>query len=280
MRKKRNSWVFLLLVITPVFAFCQSETVVSTIPNCSISRIKPKASKLKPISAGVLNGRAILLVKPVYPAAAKSVKVQGTVEISILIDESGCVTEAKYVSGHPLLTASSLKAARASSFEPVLLSGNPIRVQGVIVYNYRLDLMNWLELGFSSNDYDTVLEYLPAGFDVEAKLLRQSKDLPWDEKQEILESVKKGLLRDLATDSKNQWLFSVGMWLRSFHSIPWKGDYADNAFAELRLLLDSMPLNVSPKLKVELSELMALQNANDINAKLKFIELRFFDLGN
>ena len=174
MEKKSNLFSLVLLAIAPVVAFCQSETSTGNIPDCSVSRIKPKPSKLKPISVGVLNGKAILLVKPVYPAAGKAVGASGSVQISVLMDESGCVSEAKYVSGHPLLIASSLKAAKSSSFEPVLLSGNPIRVYGVIVYNYLPSSMNWLELGFSSDSYDILLEYLPAGFEVERKLISQS----------------------------------------------------------------------------------------------------------
>jgi TonB family protein len=88
------------------------------------------------ISGGVLNGKATKLVKPVYPAAAKAVRASGAVNVQVTIDEKGSVVAASAVSGHPLLRASAVQAARESTFSPTLLSGKPVKVTGVIVYNF------------------------------------------------------------------------------------------------------------------------------------------------
>ena len=88
------------------------------------------------ISGGVLNGKAISLPKPPYPPIAKSAKASGTVVVQVLVDESGNVTEAHPVSGHPLLQAAAVAAARQAKFTPTKLSGQPVKVKGVVTYNF------------------------------------------------------------------------------------------------------------------------------------------------
>jgi len=88
------------------------------------------------ISGGVLNGKATSLPKPPYPPAAKAVKASGTVVVQVLLDEKGSVVTATAVSGHPLLRHAAVAAARGAKFSPTLLSGKPVKVSGVITYNF------------------------------------------------------------------------------------------------------------------------------------------------
>ena len=90
----------------------------------------------KTISGGVVNGKATNLVKPPYPAAARAVRASGAVNVQVTIDESGNVISASAVSGHPLLRAAAVQAARSSKFSPTMLSGQAVKVTGVIVYNF------------------------------------------------------------------------------------------------------------------------------------------------
>lgn len=90
----------------------------------------------KTISGGVLNGKAIRIAKPVYPPAAKAVDAGGMVNVMITIDEKGNVISAEPVSGHPLLRASAQQAARDSKFSPVKLSGKPVKVTGILIFNF------------------------------------------------------------------------------------------------------------------------------------------------
>jgi TonB family protein len=93
----------------------------------------------KQIAGGVLNGKAISLPKPPYPPAARAVKASGAVTVQVLIDEAGNVISAEAVSGHPLLRAASVEAARSAQFSPTRLSGQPVKVSGVITYNFAPD---------------------------------------------------------------------------------------------------------------------------------------------
>ncbi len=93
----------------------------------------------KTISGGVINGKAIDLPKPAYPAAARAVRASGAVNVQVTVDEEGNVISASAVSGHPLLRASAVSAAQNAKFNPTLLGGNPVKVSGVIVYNFKLE---------------------------------------------------------------------------------------------------------------------------------------------
>ena len=96
----------------------------------------PKKAPPKTVSGGVLNGKATSLPKPAYPPAARAVRAGGSVSVQVLIDESGRVVSASAVSGHPLLRAAAVSAAQGARFSPTLLSGQPVKVSGVITYNF------------------------------------------------------------------------------------------------------------------------------------------------
>jgi TonB family protein len=92
----------------------------------------PKAQ----VTGGILNGRAVKLVKPTYPVEARSAGVSGKVEVSIVFDEQGKVIWVRTTSGHPLLRTACEDAAGQSTFPPMKLSGQPEKVRGVLVYNF------------------------------------------------------------------------------------------------------------------------------------------------
>jgi periplasmic protein TonB len=93
---------------------------------------KPKP----PQSIGVVNGIAKSLPKPPYPAAAIAIGVQGKVDVQVTIDEQGNVISAKAASGHIMLRDAAVNAAWKAKFTPTLLSKVPVKVTGVIVYNF------------------------------------------------------------------------------------------------------------------------------------------------
>lgn len=90
----------------------------------------------KTVSGGVVNGKATRLVTPQYPSQARAVRASGQVSVAVTIDESGNVISASAVSGHTLLRGAAESAARSSKFAPTLLSGQPVKVTGTIIYNF------------------------------------------------------------------------------------------------------------------------------------------------
>ena len=96
-----------------------------------------EAQSPKSISKGMINNSAIFLAQPKKPPTAIAVGASGAVNVEITIDEEGIVISAVASSGHPMLRAVSADAAKASKFKPTLLMGVPVRVSGIIVYNFQ-----------------------------------------------------------------------------------------------------------------------------------------------
>jgi len=118
-----------------------SGTVTTTTQKVQIADEPPPPASTPtppraPISGGVLNGKAISLPKPAYPPIARAAHASGTVVVQVLIDENGSVVSAHAVSGHPLLQAAAVGAAKQARFSPTKLSGQPVKVTGVIQYNF------------------------------------------------------------------------------------------------------------------------------------------------
>lgn len=111
----------------------------TTPPPLSSEKVEPEtktSTAVKTISGGVLNAKAISLPKPAYSPIARAAKASGTVIVQVTVDENGNVVSAQAVSGHPLLQAASVAAARSAKFSPTRLSGQPVKVTGVIQYNF------------------------------------------------------------------------------------------------------------------------------------------------
>lgn len=93
---------------------------------------------LKPISGGVLNGTALSLPQPVYPEPARRTRTGGLVAVEVILDETGKVVSAKAMSGPTILREAAVQAALKARFSPTKLSGQPVKVSGVINYKFAL----------------------------------------------------------------------------------------------------------------------------------------------
>jgi periplasmic protein TonB len=90
------------------------------------------------VSGGVLPGLAIKKVTPPYPAIARTARASGAVTVLVLISEEGRVISAEVQSGHPLLKEAALQAAKQWIFKPTELTGVPVKVQGILTFNFAL----------------------------------------------------------------------------------------------------------------------------------------------
>lgn len=104
----------------------------TALPNADA--VPPSDPKL--VTGGILNSKATTLPVPPYPPAARAVRAEGAVSVQVTVGEDGSVISATAVSGHPLLRAAAVKAARQATFSPTMLSGQPVRISGVVVYNF------------------------------------------------------------------------------------------------------------------------------------------------
>ncbi|MGH9906845.1 MAG: energy transducer TonB [Pyrinomonadaceae bacterium] len=102
-------------------------------PPAPIERPAPKLIRKK-----IINSEAIELPKPIYPAIARQMGTQGAVNVQVLIDEKGRVISAKALSGSPMLSHEAVRAAYQARFSPTLLDDQPVKVSGIITYNFVL----------------------------------------------------------------------------------------------------------------------------------------------
>jgi len=97
----------------------------------------PKLKSLKPaegtILVGVLNDIAISVPKPEAPADAKAT---GTVTIEVMVNEKGEVVASSAVGGPQPLWSAAAAAARKAQFAPPLKDGKPVKIAGVLTFEF------------------------------------------------------------------------------------------------------------------------------------------------
>lgn len=93
---------------------------------------------MKPVSGGVLNGMALSLPSPVYPEFARRLRTTGLVEVEVVVDENGKVLAARALSGPGPLRDAAVQAALRARFSPTKLSGQPVKITGLINYNFTM----------------------------------------------------------------------------------------------------------------------------------------------
>jgi TonB family protein len=93
---------------------------------------------MKPVSGGVLNGKAVSLPAPTYPEFARRMHTTGSVEVEVVVDENGKVLAARALSGPGGLRDAAVQAALRARFSPTKLSGQPVKITGLINYNFTM----------------------------------------------------------------------------------------------------------------------------------------------
>lgn len=114
-------------------------SVVGEPPPAATARKPEPPVKQRIPYVGPVTSKALSLPQPAYTTIAKGAGAQGPVTVEILIDESGKVISARATTGHPLLRLESEKAAYRARFSPTLLQNQPIKVKGVITFNFILN---------------------------------------------------------------------------------------------------------------------------------------------
>jgi TonB family protein len=83
---------------------------------------KAEAGAAKPV---IIAPRLSQRVAPVYPEAAKKAGVEGTVVLSVTLDEKGHVIKARIIKSIPELDQAALDALRQWTYEPMTVDGKP-----------------------------------------------------------------------------------------------------------------------------------------------------------
>jgi periplasmic protein TonB len=115
--------------------------VIGGVLNTGAKPVPPATGKSgAPVRVGgrVRAPKAIVQVRPEYPALARQTRVQGDVKIDAILDEQGNVINMKVVSGHPLLHQAAVDALKKWKYEPTYLNDRPIAVELIVTITFQL----------------------------------------------------------------------------------------------------------------------------------------------
>ena len=90
------------------------------------------------VSTGVMQGRLLAPIRPVYPAIAKAARVEGSVVVEAVISRMGTIESLRVVSGPAMLQNAALEAIREARYQPYRLNGEPTEVQTTITVNFTI----------------------------------------------------------------------------------------------------------------------------------------------
>jgi TonB family protein len=115
-----------------------SKPETQTIPQPGQTQPSPETSPddKAPVEGGFMNGRAVDLPKAAYPEEARKSRAAGTVQIQVLVDETGKVVSAKAIFGPDVLRDAAVKAAMRAKFKPTMVGGVPVKVSGILTYDF------------------------------------------------------------------------------------------------------------------------------------------------
>jgi len=96
----------------------------------------PSTDEKFPTQGGFMNGKAVDLPKAVYPEEARKTRLAGTVQVQILVDETGKVVSAVATFGPEVFRDPAVKAALRAKFKPLIVDGAPVKVTGILTYDF------------------------------------------------------------------------------------------------------------------------------------------------
>jgi len=97
-------------------------------------------SAVDPLTVGgrIAMPHRIVHAQPVYPVVAKIGKVQGTVDVSVVIDAGGNVEQAQVVRSIPQLDSAAIAAVRKWKYSPTVVNGVAVPVTMIVKVTFAL----------------------------------------------------------------------------------------------------------------------------------------------
>jgi periplasmic protein TonB len=93
---------------------------------------------LKKLSKEEAAKAAVTRVPAEYPAVARQLKMQGTVELEAVIAEDGSVEDVRILSGNPVLTKAAAQALKKWKFTPATEDGKPVKAVAPLEFSFKL----------------------------------------------------------------------------------------------------------------------------------------------
>jgi protein TonB len=115
--------LFLLVLIPAVWLAAQTN------------QVQPKRVR---VSQGVIQRNIIEQPKPKYPKEARDRRIEGQVQIKVVLGTKGKLTQLEVIKGEPILAEAATKAVKKWRYKPYLLNGEPVEVETLITVNFQL----------------------------------------------------------------------------------------------------------------------------------------------
>jgi protein TonB len=107
---------------------------LTEVPKPVVAEVKPKEPEVKPgelvqLGPGVTPPKSVSKTSVAYPDAARKQKLEGTVQLNMLISETGHVIDVRVLkSAHPLLDEAAVSTVKEWVYEPAKKQGVPVKV--------------------------------------------------------------------------------------------------------------------------------------------------------
>jgi TonB family protein len=121
-----------------IAAASPDEKALSGIVSAPATVVSKPAQLTVKISQGVSQGLLVKKVQPLYPASAKQLHLEGTVEVLATITKDGNVSSAKLLKGDSILGRAAIDAVRQWKYKPYYLNNDPVEVQTQVTVNFKL----------------------------------------------------------------------------------------------------------------------------------------------
>jgi TonB family protein len=107
-------------------------------PSCSSTEESFESPEVVRITSEQFYRKAKDRPLPLYPPLAKAARVESTVVVEMVVSKIGDVICARSLSGHPLLRAAAVAGALKWKFEPIAVSGDPVKAIGTVTIIFKL----------------------------------------------------------------------------------------------------------------------------------------------
>lgn len=96
------------------------------------------APKCVRVSQAFMGNRLLRRVEPAYPPESQVEHIAGVAVVRVVIDKSGGVLQAEYVSGPAVLAPAVIEAVRQWKYQPYLLNGEAVEVESKVEISFTL----------------------------------------------------------------------------------------------------------------------------------------------
>jgi TonB family protein len=104
-----------------------------------LNAVSQPADYPHPVDEETVRKNLLVHPEPLYPPIARAARVQGTVEISVVIDPAGRIRSEKVLSGPAMLQQAALDAVRKWTFTPFRLNGAPATISAMLTIPFQID---------------------------------------------------------------------------------------------------------------------------------------------